>query len=80
MERELTDDEINKICMYMRVIDLMRKNLDIINKDVAMKKQYDILCKNVEKIMELLSAKQKNHILEIHRLQLIELAKRTKNK
>ena len=80
MERELTDDEINKICMYMRVIDLMRKNLDIINKDVAMKKQYDILCKNVEKIRELLSAKQKNHILEIHRLQLIELAKRTKNK
>ena len=61
--------------MYMRVIDLMGKNQNILNENVEMKKQYDKLCLTVNEIMENISDEQRDEVLEVHKIQLEEIAK-----
>ena len=62
----------------MRVIDLMKKNQQILDENSEFKSNYDILCENVNQIMECISDKQRDEILEIHRLQLLKIAKKTR--
>ncbi|HEY5591567.1 MAG TPA: hypothetical protein VIK55_11180 [Paludibacter sp.] len=59
----------------MRVIDLMGKNQNILNENVEMKKQYDKLCLTVNEIMENISDEQRDEVLEVHKIQLEEIAK-----
>ncbi len=80
MERELTDHQISEICMYMRVIDLMRKNQKILSENEEIKKQYDKLCLLVSHLMENISDEQRDEVLEEHKIQLEELAKKEAKK
>lgn len=75
MEREMTDKEISQLCMYMRVIDFMGKNQEIVSKNEEMKKNYDQLCLTVNEIMENISDEQRDEVLEVHKIQLEEIAK-----
>ena len=82
---ELTDDLINELCSYLRVIDLMQKNPEIVNSNAELKKEYEAVCKTTNDIMEALSDEQRDKVLETHRSQLIYLseqqaAKQTKKK
>ena len=75
MERNLTDDEISHLCMYMRVIDFMRKNQNVLDQNAEMKKNYDKLCLTVNELMENISEEQRDEVLEEHKIQLEEIAK-----
>jgi len=80
MERELTDHQISEICMYMRVIDLMRKNQKILSENEEIKKNYDKLCLLVSQLMENISEEQRDEVLEVHKIQLEEIAKKEARK
>ena len=80
MERELTDKQISEICMYMRVIDLMRKNQKILSENEEIKKQYDKICLLVSQLMENISEEQRDEVLEEHKIQLEEIAKKEAKK
>lgn len=77
---ELTDDMINELCSYLRVIDLMQKNPDIVNSNAELKQEYEKVCKTTNDIMEALSDEQRDKVLETHRLQLIYLAEQKASK
>jgi hypothetical protein len=84
-DEELTDDMINELCSYLRVIDLMQKNPEMVNSNAELKKEYEAVCKTTNDIMEALTEEQRDKVLETHRLQLIFLsgqqaAKQTKKK
>lgn len=80
MEHELTDEEISHVCMYMRVIDLMRKNQKILDENEEIKVQYEKLCLLVNQLMENFTDEQRDEILEEHKRQLEELAKQEAKK
>jgi len=80
MEPKLTDEQISEICMYMRVIDLMRKNQKILSENEEIKKQYDKLCLLVSHLMENISEEQRDEVLEEHKIQLEEIAKKEAKK
>jgi len=80
MEHELTDEEISHVCMYMRVIDLMRKNQKILDKNEELKKQFEKLCLLVGQLMENFTDEQRDEVLEEHKIQLEELAKKEAKK
>jgi hypothetical protein len=73
MEHVLTDDEISRICMMMRIIDLFHKNLDKIEKIPEMKKEYNNLSSAVNEIMRNLTDDQRDKVLKIHKKQMHEL-------
>jgi hypothetical protein len=73
MEQGLTDDEISKICMMMRIIDLFHKNLKNIEKLPEMKKGYKNLSSELNEIMRNLTNSQRDKVLEIHKKQMLEL-------
>ncbi len=75
MERDLTNEEISQLCMYMRVIDFMRKNQKVLDENAEMKKNYDKLCLTVNELMENISEEQRDEVLEEHKIQLEEIAK-----
>ncbi len=76
MERELTDHEIAELCSFMRVIDLMKKNQNILDEKPELQEMIDKLCSSVNFIMEQLSEEQRDEVLEIHKEQLEEIAKK----
>ena len=76
MEHELTGEEISHVCMYMRVIDLMRKNQKILDENEDVKKQYEKLCLLVNQLMENFTDEQRDEVLEEHKIQLEEIAKK----
>jgi len=80
MEREMTDKEISQLCMYMRVIDFMGKNQKILSENEEMKMNYDKLCLTVNEIMENISDEQRDEVLEVHKIQLEEIAKKEAKK
>jgi len=75
MKPELTDKEISQLCMYMRVIDLMGKNQKILSDNEEIKKNYDKLCLTVSEIMDNISDEQRDEVLEVHKIQLEEIAR-----
>lgn len=75
MERKLADDQVNQLCMYMRIIDLMQKHLSRLDTNLELKKQYKKLCKYVDEILETISDEEKDEIMEMHEFQLNELKK-----
>ena len=80
MERELTDEQVSQLCMYMRVVDFMGKNQKILDENVEMKKQYENLRLTVSQIMESISEEEWDEVLEIHKIQLEEIAKQEAKK
>ena len=74
MKNELTDEEKSHLCMYMRVIDLMGKNQNVLDENKEIKEKYDKLCLTVNQIMETISEEQQDEVLEMHKVQLQELA------
>jgi len=76
----MTNEQISKLCMYMRVIDLMKKNQKVLNENEELKKGYDNLCLNVNQIMETISDEQRDEVLELHKIQLQEIAKKEAKK
>ena len=75
MEHDLTNEEISQLCMYMRVIDFMRKNQNVLDQNAEMKKNYDKLCLTVNELMENISEEQRDEVLEEHKIQMEEIAK-----
>jgi hypothetical protein len=80
MERELTDEQVSQLCMYMRVIDFMGKNQKILDENVEMKKQYENLRLTVSQIIDNISEEERDAVLEIHKIQLEEIAKQEAKK
>ena len=80
MERDLTNEEISQLCMYMRVIDFMRKNQKVLDENLEMKKNYEKLCLTVNDLMENISDEQRDEVLEVHKIQLEEIAKKEAKK
>jgi len=76
----MTDKEISQLCMYMRVIDFMGKNQKILSENEEMKMNYDKLCLTVNEIMENISDEQRDEVLEVHKIQLEEIAKKEAKK
>jgi hypothetical protein len=69
MSKELTEEEISKILMMLRIIDLFHKNLDKIEKIPEMKKEYKSLSSELNEIMRNLTDEQRNKVLEIYKNQ-----------
>ena len=80
MERELTDEQVSQLCMYMRVIDFMGKNQKILDENVEMNKQYENLRLTVSQIIDNISEEERDAVLEIHKIQLEEIAKQEAKK
>lgn len=74
MESELTDEQIDQLCMFMRVIDFLRKNQAVFETNAEMKETYELTCSTVNKLMDLLTEEQRNEVLEIYKMQNDELA------
>ena len=75
MEEELSDDQVDELCMFMRVIDLFDKNKEIIEKNPEIVKANIELREKVNSIMDLLTDEQKDRVLEEHKLQSEYVAK-----
>jgi hypothetical protein len=75
MEEKLTDEQISNLCMYMRVIDLLKSRPDLLDENPEMKKHLEMICSNVDKIMETISDEQRDEVLEVHKIQLEQIAK-----
>ena len=73
MDHELTDDEISKLCMMMRIIGLFHKNLKNIEKLPVMKKEYKSISSDLNEIMRNLTDEQRDKVLAIHKIQMQEL-------
>jgi hypothetical protein len=73
MESTLSEDEINQICMYMRIVDLMKNNQEIVDSHPEMADIVTQLNASVGKIMDILTDEEKDELLETHRIQLEEL-------
>jgi len=80
MEYELSDDEINHLCMFMRVIDLMKKNHIIVDSNPEMKNEIEKLNKWVKELMDKLTDEQRDMVLETHKIQAEYLEKALKRK
>ena len=80
MKPELTNEQISTLCMYMRVIDLMKKNQKLLNENAEMKKEYDNLCLTVNQLIENISEEQRDEVLEVHKIQLEKIAKQEEKK
>jgi len=80
MEHELTNEEISQICMYMRVIDFMGKNQKVLSENPEIKENYDKLRLMVSELMENISDDQRDEVLEVHKIQLEEIAKKEAKK
>jgi hypothetical protein len=70
MEIKLTAMQKTQLCSYMRVIDLMGKNEKIMDEVPEMRVQYEKLCVETKKIMDTLTDKQRDEILEMHKKQM----------
>ena len=73
MERQLTDEQLSELCIYMRIIDLSKANEQVVDKSPAFKQDIKLLCKKVEEIMAILSEEEQDMVLEEHRLQLQQI-------
>jgi hypothetical protein len=80
MEQKLTDEQISNLCMYMRVIDLLKSRPDLLDENPEMKKQLEMICSNVDKVMESISDEQRDEVLEAHKMQLEEIAQKEARK
>ena len=74
METELTHDEISQLCAFMRVIDLMKSNQNILDENIEMKQNFEQVCCQVNQIMEILTEAQRDKILDVHNTQLQMIA------
>ena len=72
MEEEITDEQIAELCIFMRVIELMKRNPHVL-ENVEMKQGYEDLCCKVDEIMKLLTEEQLDTVLETHKIQLQEI-------
>ena len=72
-KRDLTEDEINTLCRDMRVVDLFKKNPDILDSNPDIKQYFDKYCSLVDQIIECISEEQLDIVLERHRLQLQDI-------
>ncbi|MDP4208113.1 MAG: hypothetical protein Q8928_04780 [Bacteroidota bacterium] len=70
MKSILTEEQISLLCMYMRIIDLMKGNPDISEANPEMKAYLKNIYKAVEDIFAMLTDEQKDELLETHKLQL----------
>jgi hypothetical protein len=73
MAEELTADEISKLCIMLRIINLFHKNLKNIEKLPEMKKEYKSLSSELNEIMRTLTDEQRDRVLKIHKVQLQEI-------
>ncbi|WP_320054334.1 hypothetical protein [uncultured Acetobacteroides sp.] len=73
MSMSLSDEEINQICMYMRIVDFMRDNQEMVESNPEMVELVAQLNTCVGKIMDVLTDEEKDELLEEHRFQLEEI-------
>jgi hypothetical protein len=73
MEEQLTDEMINKICMFLRIIDLFNNNREKMEEIPEIKKEYERLSTTVNEIMNNLTEEQRDKVLEIHKIQTEEI-------
>jgi hypothetical protein len=67
---QLTNEQMSRVCMFMRVIDLLKSRPDILEQCPEMKTKLDQVCRAVNQIMELLTEEQRDAVLEEHQRQL----------
>jgi hypothetical protein len=75
MENRLTEEQIDRICANLRAIDFLKKNQDKFQKHPEMKKEMDKMQALVKQVMEILTDEQRDHVLEVHKLQLEAIEK-----
>ena len=75
MEVELTDEQIDEICSFLRVVDVMRKFKNVWEDNPDMHVEYEKLTELVKGLMSHLSEAQIDHVLEIHKIQAEEVEK-----
>ena len=85
MEKEdLTEDQINELCMNMRVFDLLKKNYTMLDENPEFKETFNTYSEIIKQMFECIPDHQLDYILEEHRLQLLQiqesLAKKEKRK
>lgn len=72
MKPEITDEQIAELCMFMRVLELMKQNPKAL-ENPEMKRGYDELCSRVDKVIELLSPEELDIVLKTHKMQLQQI-------
>ncbi len=80
MAHDLTDDEIDQICSFLRVIDLMKKHEAEVNSLPELKENVEKMSALVKEMMNQLTEEQQDEILEIHKLQAEAVAKEVERK
>lgn len=73
MAVDLTEDQINELCMFMRVIDVLKSRMDLVEENPELKKQYEAVCQQVKVITDFLSEEQFDYVLEVHKIQSQEV-------
>ena len=76
MSMSLSEEEINQICMYMRIVDFMRNNQEMVDSNPEMVDLVAQLNTCVGRIMDILTDEEKDELLEVHRIQMEELRNR----
>jgi hypothetical protein len=83
-EIPLTEEQIDRICENLRVIDFLSRNQEKIEINPEMKKQMKLFREKVKEIMDILTDEQRDKVLETHKTQTEtvrkELAKRQKSR
>lgn len=73
---EFTEELISKICMDMRTVDILKSNYHHFEHNAEMKECFERICDLVNQMMEALTAEQLDIVLEEHKRQLEEIAKK----
>lgn len=70
MEPQLTNEDISRICMYMRTVDYIKRYGWILEVDTKLKQDFEIICQKIGEIFETLTEDQRDMLLEMHKVQL----------
>jgi hypothetical protein len=77
---ELSKEEVDRICSYLRAIDFFNKHQDKLEVVAALKEEADSMREKVKVLWEQLTEEQRDHILEVHKVQSEFVAKELSRK
>ena len=80
MEKELTEEQINRLCADLRAYEFLMNTKDVWGGNAEIMKQFILLEDGMKKIMEALTDEQRDRVLEEHKLQSAALKARKKMK
>ncbi len=80
IDHELTEKEIDKLCHYMQVVEVLNKHKDDFDKNSEIEEIFDKYSQILKEHMFLLSDEQRDKVLENHKMRIEKIAEEVKKR